>query len=194
MNQSLLPAIERHVPVDDFYVFPEAFTPSEVARIKAMRPVDTNQGTAGGVVDLGYRSSKIGWLAFDERSEWLFLKLQSLVNAANQRMWQCDLTEFGESIQYGTYSAKEAGKFDYHLDVGASVSNRKLSLSVLLSDPDHDYEGGQFQVLVGREPTNVELKQGSAVIFPSYLLHRVLPVTIGVRESLVTWVHGPAWK
>ena len=36
----------------------------------------------------------------------------------------------------------------------------------------------------------LDLKKGDVVIFPSYQLHRVNPVTRGVRYSLVTWNCG----
>ena len=43
--------------------------------------------------------------------------------------------------------------------------------------------------------TNADFKKkGTLLIFPSYLRHRVLPVTSGVRRSLVAWFWGPKWK
>jgi len=32
------------------------------------------------------------------------------------------------------------------------------------------------------------------LIFPSYLWHRVTPVTKGIRKSLVAWVIGPQFS
>ena len=37
-------------------------------------------------------------------------------------------------------------------------------------------------------------KYGRAVLFPSFLCHRVKPVTKGIRKSLVVWVVGPKFK
>ena len=61
----------------------------------------------------------------------------------------------------------------------AGTSRRKLSVSVQLSRPE-EYEGGdlQFMVVGGYEPVTAI---GSAITFPSYLLHRVTPVTKGTR-------------
>jgi PKHD-type hydroxylase len=46
----------------------------------------------------------------------------------------------------------------------------------------------------GAEPTTVDKGLGKVVLFPSFMLHRVTPVTKGIRRSLVVWVTGPAFK
>ena len=35
---------------------------------------------------------------------------------------------------------------------------------------------------------------GNAIVFPSYIAHRVLPITSGMRHALVAWIHGPAFR
>jgi PKHD-type hydroxylase len=35
---------------------------------------------------------------------------------------------------------------------------------------------------------------GNAIVFPSYIAHRVLPITSGMRQALVAWIHGPAFR
>ena len=35
---------------------------------------------------------------------------------------------------------------------------------------------------------------GTGIIFPSWMPHRVKPVTKGKRISLVAWMYGAAWK
>ena len=37
-------------------------------------------------------------------------------------------------------------------------------------------------------------KQGDLILFPSYTLHEVKPVTKGERNSLVAWVTGKPFK
>jgi PKHD-type hydroxylase len=36
--------------------------------------------------------------------------------------------------------------------------------------------------------------QGTLILFPSYTLHEVMPVTKGERNSLVSWVTGKPFK
>jgi PKHD-type hydroxylase len=70
---------------------------------------------------------------------------------------------------------------------------RKLSLSLLLND---DFEGGEFHINQGNEkqPIIVPTKKGRAILFPSFMIHRVTPVTKGIRRSLVVWVLGPKFQ
>ena len=66
-------------------------------------------------------------------------------------------------------------------------------MTCLLSDPS-EFEGGVFEMTSGKTGTyNIDLEKGDIVIFPSYKLHRVSPVTKGVRHSMVAWGHGRAF-
>ena len=102
-----------------------------------------------------------------------------------------------EALQLTRYVAPD-GHYDFHTDSdGHSRKNindsvRKLSMSCLLSDSS-EFEGGSFEMQTDKKPCNIELKKGDIIIFPSYVLHRVSPVTKGVRHSLVAWAHGSAF-
>jgi PKHD-type hydroxylase len=78
---------------------------------------------------------------------------------------------------------------------------RKISLIASLSD-SNDYEGGDLQIdlsnIDNRKPNIVTIKElrqkGSVVIFPSFMWHRVTPITKGTRFSLVMWNIGNPFK
>ena len=76
------------------------------------------------------------------------------------------------------------------------VEIRKLSITMLLNEPGIDFEGGGFEINNGRESESlkVETKRGRIIAFPSFMIHRVAPVTKGTRKSLVVWVLGPKFK
>ena len=91
------------------------------------------------------------------------------------------------------------GKYDWHMDVGPGPvpSMRKLSYSILLNAGE--YEGGELAFHIGRNaephPGQTETSSvGNIVCFPSYLIHRVLPVTKDTRYSMVGWVHGNSFR
>ena len=66
-------------------------------------------------------------------------------------------------------------------------------MTVQLSN-DWEYEGGDFELnQAGLESTDIRTK-GTVLIFPSFLLHRVKPVSKGVRKTLVAWFEGKAFK
>jgi PKHD-type hydroxylase len=103
------------------------------------------------------------------------------------------------SIQYTEYHATDEGRYDWHMDMGhGETSCRKLSTSILLSNSS-DFEGGEFQFFKGGKAGEEIMKYpldnpGDMVIFPSYMIHRVTPVTKGIRRSLVLWIGGEPFK
>ena len=104
---------------------------------------------------------------------------------------------------------KKVGKYDWHLDIGTDPirSTRKLSFSILLNVGE--YKGGELEFHLGRGynvPDNTMKMQsvrpnqtgadalGSMILFPSYLIHRVLPVTKGIRYAIVGWMNGNSFR
>lgn len=85
-------------------------------------------------------------------------------------------------------TAYHPGQFyEWHTDLGVGeTSLRKITVVVELSHVD--LVGGGLEIL----NQNVRLQPGDAVIFPSFALHRALPVASGIRWSLVQWVLGSA--
>jgi predicted 2-oxoglutarate/Fe(II)-dependent dioxygenase YbiX len=92
------------------------------------------------------------------------------------------------------WDPNEGTGYDFDLDDSAIMinSNRKLSFSVLLSDPS-EYDGGDLLIYEGKGPIVVPKRQGMITFFPSSVLHEVTPVTRGVRRSIVSWIHGPVF-
>lgn len=141
-----------------------------------------------------YRSSRVGWVPRKDQYLWLYEKLGELVNEANQSLWQFDLFGMAEPVQLTEYPANQEGHYDWHTDVGAGrTSMRKISITIQVSGPS-EYEGGALQFMSRRSPQTAERQAGAAYVFPSYLLHRVMPVTAGVRRSIVVWVSGPPFR
>ncbi len=139
------------------------------------------------VADL--RDSKVAWLQPSPQTEWLFAQLQAALAQVN-RHYGFALNGFYEGAQIATYT--RGGHYGWHMDIGQGIyGNRKLSMSLQLSD-EGDYDGGELQFRARTEP--VLRERGSLIVFPSFLEHRVTPVTRGKRVSLVSWVAGPAFR
>lgn len=164
----------------------QCFTTAECAQIVELSVHhDKQAGIARG--EFGYiRDSKVCFLSPNNDTAWVFSKLQTVIAAANQQ-YRFHLTGFQEPLQVAEYQS--GGYYDWHLDIGTDVTSaRKLSASVQLSDGE-SYEGGDLEFLNVKTP-NLPRSIGSIIIFPSYLPHRVRPVTRGIRRSLVAWIHG----
>jgi PKHD-type hydroxylase len=147
------------------------------------------------VVNTEIRSTDIAWWLPCEKTKHIWEKIVNVIAEANNQFFHFDLTGCFEAAQLSLYKAKDKGHYDWHVDCGLKGAvPRKLSLTILLSDPD-DFKGGNLELkTVNDNPITVEQKQGRAYFFPSYTLHRVTPVTKGVRRSLVMWIGGPPFK
>jgi len=139
------------------------------------------------VVDTKKRKSSIVWAP---QLSLIWCVCNSFILEANARAEWNYYLGYLEQIQLTKYASDEY--YDWHVDTANPDENdiqRKLSVSILLNDPN-EYEGGNFEF----ENCSIDLKQGSVLVFPSFLKHRVAPVTSGIRYSAVSWMHGPAFK
>lgn len=150
-------------------------------------------------LDSQVRRSKIRWLsaAMPDFKD-LCLDMEDMFKEANRRAFGVELWHIHE-IQFTKYDSSEEGFYNWHNDVmweSPHCAHRKLSMSIQLSDSS-DYEGGDLEIkplhLDPPDPTTLR-KQGNVIVFPSFLMHRVTPVTKGTRYSLVAWMEGPKWR
>lgn len=147
------------------------------------------------------RNSDIVWL----NEGWIFNEILPYVRIANKNAgWNYQIDK-SENTQFTIY--KKDQHYDWHFDSFPAVYKnhkdkelngkiRKLSMTVSLTDPK-EYKGGDFEFKVpdGKGDPIIhkckEIKpQGSIVVFPSYMFHRVTPITKGERNSLVSWIVG----
>jgi len=152
-------------------------------------------GESGDGIDTNVRSSRIKWLPQDIEFKSLYDTLADLISQKNKEYWNFDIHTFSEDIQYAEYHAEDKGHYNWHMDLGPDqASLRKISVTIQLTDPN-EYEGGDLEFNQGGEIFGTAPKsKGSISIFPSYVLHRVTPVTKGVRKSLVVWVGGTHFR
>jgi PKHD-type hydroxylase len=118
---------------------------------------------------------------------------QSYTRASNiSAEWDFALDGF-EEVQMGRYL--EGGHYDWHIDSfvpNYAKQQRKLTAVAFLSDPD-SYKGGEFELKVASDLPK-KLPQGTLLIFPSVLEHRVTAVKSGERYTASCWAFGPAFK
>ena len=105
------------------------------------------------------------------------------------------------TVNYGHVRYKP--KTAYNSNTNLIGRTRKLSLIATLTEQGKDYEGGDFYVDYGthNEASGGQFqviegmrKAGTVVVMPSYVYHRVDPVTSGLRRSIVIWANGPPWR
>lgn len=145
------------------------------------------------------RASHVVFLNRQPEVGWIFDRFNFAINELNDRYYNFDLYGY-DVFQYSEYRSEDSGCYDFHVDMSLNRSPksafRKLSVVMLLNEPQVDFEGGEFEIHTGQEvlATKVALKKGRVLIMPSFIAHRVKKVTKGVRKSTVLWVTGPKFR
>lgn len=130
---------------------------------------------------------------------WLFERVRDKVMWANANHYRFDLHGLWQQINYLRYKAASTadevpGHYDAHQDFGGGESSqRKLSVVIQLSPPE-SYDGCRLLLHTEREFDPGHVGQGDMIVFPSWCVHRVTPITRGERRALVSWVSGPQFR
>jgi len=164
---------------------------------------------ARGMVPNEKPKTKEYWYAADEgrdvvfsTEQWVYDLIFPYMKYANENAgWKYNIVA-AEDYQITRYT--KGGQYTWHRDgLGThhetytdpnqpllSGNTRKLSMSIVLNS---DFEGGDFEIRGFQDDENrvSRMKGGSIIIFPSFMEHRVTPVTKGTRYSLVAWFVGP---
>lgn len=174
---------------------PFALSVEECARLRPLLEDGSRIGAlAGGRATQAVRDCTIKWLDDNAETDWLFRRIAQLVADVNRSHFDFALEGLFEGVQLIRYGVGQVA-YDWHIDIGRSgtTRSRKLSLSIQLSD-ESAYQGGALELNPAGDIWCAPKTQGTAIVFPSYMLHRVAPVTQGQRFALVAWIHGPAFR
>jgi PKHD-type hydroxylase len=128
-----------------------------------------------------------------------FPEITNLISNVNSNYWKFDLRYINFMRDTPTiFKYTLGGKFNWHFDFNSDAADRKLAYSIQLSDTN-DYEGGDLEFFDGDETGKREKdpnlrEKGNIIIFPTYVWHRITPITRGTRYVMVGWIHGPTYK
>lgn len=199
-NYIFAPSPTYGVSEHPFVSWNDAFSTDELnSIIEYCNNLELSKGTVGGYTDNddinSVRSSSVSWLSLNESTTWIYDRLANIARNLNGQFYKFDLYGFSEDLQYTVYNSDNNGHYTWHVDWGSSSDSppRKFSIVLQLSDPS-EYEGGDLEIFTSKNPVAVSKKKGLITAFPSFTLHRVSPVTSGIRKTLVVWACGPAFK
>ena len=140
-----------------------------------------------------HRVTEVAWMMQNDETLPFYQRMSEIVLALNECFYKYDLHGL-ENFQYAIYHGNEGGHYDWHIDNGEHTDQpRKLSLSLQLSDGDA-YDGCDLEIYARSRLDVAPRKRGTLIAFPSFALHRVTPITRGIRKSLVCWVSGPEFR
>ena len=181
--------------------FQKAFTPDECDQLVKYglthTPVKATVGHGGkSVVDDHLRRSKVRWLSrTDHKLNGLFARIECMALKANANAFGFDIAGFHE-VQFTEYNAEDSGTYGWHEDniwTKDSPFDRKMSMVIQLSDKE-GYTGGKLELVHDPLPAGTFENKGDVIFFPAFNRHRVTPVKLGVRYSLVTWFIGNKFR
>ena len=155
------------------------------------------------------RDSDLVWL----NDTWIYKEIHPYLIEANKNAGWNFQWNLSEACQFTKYKLNQY--YDWHCDSWDKPYDkpntpehgkiRKLSMTCQLTDGS-EYKGGELEFDFRNYDPHMrdELKhlvkvkeilpKGSIVVFPSYVWHRVKPVTSGTRYSLVVWSVGDPFK
>ena len=173
---------------------PQAFDEGEcdalvaLAQRAGLAPA-TVWSAAGDTVQAAIRSAETSYHPRAPVTAWIYDRLDRLFAEAGEAfgLEVGPVTEPLQILRYGV-----GGHFQtWHSDAGYDRGHgRVVSVSVELS-PLGAHEGGDLEIVPDTIGRVRSLARGGARFFPSRALHRVTPVTRGVRHALVIWTGGP---
>lgn len=146
-----------------------------------------------GSTNAQIRRSQIVMLGTEQRYAWLYDRIWSAAQECNRLFFCVEIAGVEANIQLARYDSSDRGFYNWHTDFAGIRPLRKLSISIQLSRAE-DYDGGDLELQYGTEPQKLDKTRGAFIVFPSFMLHRVQPVTRGTRWSLVAWIHGKRWR
>ncbi|MBQ4851218.1 2OG-Fe(II) oxygenase [Pseudoalteromonas sp. MMG012] len=132
----------------------------------------------------------------NKESQWIYDRMDLLFFKAADH-WGFEVEGTKEPLKYLKYDQGDHFS-QWHADIGTKLaSERKLSMSVQLNNAC-EFTGGVLEIGYPRgiegEPLVNNLEAGDAIIFPSFIHHRVTPILTGTRHSLVNWISGPPFR
>ena len=153
------------------------------------------------------RNSDLVWVD----DTWIYKEIHPYVHMANKNAGWNFQWDRSESCQFTKY--KHNQYYDWHCDSWHKPDERKdpkhpehgkirkLSMTCQLTDGS-EYTGGELEFDFRNYDPHMRdedkhlrrakeiLPKGSIIVFPSFVWHRVKPVTSGTRYSLVVWNLG----
>jgi PKHD-type hydroxylase len=143
------------------------------------------------------RTTAVAWVNRNAQTEDLYLRMEAIALKLNADLFHFELTGL-TTMQYAVYRQEDAGYFDWHNDYGRYRGDpgqepRKITMSLQLSDGGA-YDGCDLEVRAAHPIDIAARERGALMAFRANALHRVTPITRGVRKSLVIWAAGPEFR
>jgi len=154
----------------------------ETVDYRSVKKLDLILRGAAHPVDSGFLDHQV--------SEIIGNKIIPIIEQINGSEFKFEIDDVPQ-IELGVYAVGDHYFWHEDIEPVTAKRTRKLSFSINLNT---DYDGGELK-FGGREDNWVKSNApGHIVVFPSYMTHKVSPVTSGKRYQVFGWATGPRFK
>jgi len=173
---------------------PNVYTPEECAEICRLMEANINVAIRDLPSKDSVKTSKVGMVEFGKVKDKLE-KFKNICLDGNKHLFGFDLFQYTdlEYLMYNVYDV--GGEYSWHID-GSRGEIKDIKLTALLNVSTEPYEGGELEVFFSSKPEPITQFRapGSFFIFPSWMPHRVTPVTSGRRTTITLFLQGPNFR
>jgi len=174
---------------EKFWIWQDFFSKSDIKNINKIIKSKSFKGK-----DSAASTTKTSEVKF-----CLYRDLKDYLCDISERINQINISKFGyfiypfnnyDQININTYSHKNTGEYDWHVDEESSYIN-DIKFTILINISEQKYEGGEFSLFrIGENKIKALSKPGTVLMFKSITPHRVYQVTKGTRKTIAMFVKG----
>ena len=140
------------------------------------------------------KTSEVKFVNYGKLEKYIFPFVEFCLTA-NNNFFGFDLHPLTslKKLNYNIY--EEGTEYSWHIDAVPADPVRDIKLTALLNLSEENYEGGELVLFRANEIICKEFNSpGSAVIFPSFINHKVNKIISGKRYTLAIWLSGPKFR
>tara|TARA_R110000823_G_scaffold236608_1_gene362262 strand:+ start:348 stop:908 length:561 start_codon:yes stop_codon:yes gene_type:complete len=182
-----------------YYHYPTFFCSDSINKLNkfiSINKLNSNLEDAGA--DLVVKKVTVNVLTWSTLKKCDVLdNIQDLIEHTNTEAFNFNMQPLNkyDRVNYNTYTPKLKSEFGWHVDGEPFDKKYTLKLTTLINLSEKKFKGGDLHLWYGRDLHVKEFnKPGSIVIFPSFIPHKVTPITQGERKVLTLWTKGSWWQ
>jgi len=122
-----------------------------------------------------------------------FENIKSVTKTANEEIYDFKLIGVIDQDFPQIYKYEANDYYNWHMDLTPMAPSRKISFIINLSNPEA-YEGGEIEFLNIDSAKGATSEQGTCLIFPSWTVYKINPVTKGKKLLILGHIHGSLFR
>ena len=173
-----------------YFIFKDFYSPTTIKEFNNKINNSFEEETKDFPCDITDKTSIVKSILYSNVKYFLepLLEKCKICNIDNKGYMLFEPTDYN-LLNYNIYNKGQ--EYGWHSDGSPDMPfDQKWTLNINLSEKE--FEGGDLELFLSKPITINEFrKAGTAIMFESWLQHRVTPITSGERKTLTYWFIGP---